>query len=266
MGQYNGLTSCTYSLASSQTILWQCLWEGVSGSCIRACRWECPANSSSSPFLGTPSVQTIPLLPSSALPLSLPPSLLQSILKLSISFSLPPSSFSFSLPPSSFSSSLPPSSFSFSLPPSSFSSSLPPSSFSFSLPPSSFSSSLLLFFHHSLPRLVPCNVDIVSLLFLVSNISSLLPHREGAPDEESEHQLPKEKLLQLTSLELITDYISACDYLLYQCIVDFLIPNVLRPIPGTLTQAIRNFAKGLETWLTNTIQGYSPILVKSKVL
>ncbi|CAI8055733.1 Transcription factor RFX3 [Geodia barretti] len=80
-----------------------------------------------------------------------------------------------------------------------------------------------------------------------------------------EHQLPKEKLLLLTSLDLVTDYISACDYLLYQGIVDFLIPNVLRPIPGTLTQAIRNFAKSLESWLTGTVHGYSPILVKSKV-
>ncbi|CAI8055731.1 Transcription factor RFX3 [Geodia barretti] len=91
------------------------------------------------------------------------------------------------------------------------------------------------------------------------------PAMDGAPDEEMEHQLPKEKLLLLTSLDLVTDYISACDYLLYQGIVDFLIPNVLRPIPGTLTQAIRNFAKSLESWLTGTVHGYSPILVKSKV-
>lgn len=98
-------------------------------------------------------------------------------------------------------------------------------------------------------------------------LSSLLSAKcsEEAPDEESEHQLPREKLLLLTSLDLVNDYISACDYLLYQSIVDFLIPNVLHPIPGTLTQAIRNFAKSLETWLTNTIHGYSPDLVKSKV-
>lgn len=100
----------------------------------------------------------------------------------------------------------------------------------------------------------------LSLLF-----HSFLSHREGAPDEDTEHQLPKEKLLLLTSLQPVTDYVSACDYLLYQCIVDFLIPNVLRPIPGTLTQAIRNFAKSLEMWLTSTIQGYSPALIKSKV-
>ena len=92
-----------------------------------------------------------------------------------------------------------------------------------------------------------------------------LSRREGAPDEEGEHQLPKEKLLLLTDLEPVTDYVSTCDYLLYQCIVDFLIPNVLRPIPGTLTQAIRNFAKSLEMWLTSTIHGYSRTLIKSKV-
>ena len=89
--------------------------------------------------------------------------------------------------------------------------------------------------------------------------------REGIPEEESENQLPKEKLLLLTSCQPVIDFISACDFLLYQCIVDFLIPDVLRPIPGTLTQAIRNFAKSLEMWLTSTLQGYNPSLIKSKV-
>ena len=91
------------------------------------------------------------------------------------------------------------------------------------------------------------------------------PHREGVSDEDAEHQLPKEKLLLLTSSQPVIDYVSACDYFLYQSIVDFLIPDVLRPIPGTLTQAIRNFAKSLEMWLTSTIQGYNPSLIKSKV-
>ena len=63
----------------------------------------------------------------------------------------------------------------------------------------------------------------------------------------------------------MVDYLNSCDYILYQCIVDFLVPEVLRPIPGTLTQAIRNFAKSLELWLTNSLQGYSGNLVKAKV-
>ena len=78
-------------------------------------------------------------------------------------------------------------------------------------------------------------------------------------------QIPKDKLLLLAACEPVVEYLSACDHMLYQCIVDFLVPEVLSPIPGTLTQAIRNFAKSLESWLTNTIQGYPSILVKSKV-
>ena len=80
------------------------------------------------------------------------------------------------------------------------------------------------------------------------------------------------------------DYINSCDHILYQCIVDTLLSDVLKPIPGntagthrllhrlwshcstgTLTQAIRNFAKGLEGWLTNSLQGYPRPFVQLKV-
>ena len=84
-------------------------------------------------------------------------------------------------------------------------------------------------------------------------------------DDESDHQLPKEKIILLTSCQPVIDYINTCDHILYQCIVDFLIPDVLRPIPGTLTQAIRNFAKSLEGWLSGNIHGYSSNLIKAKV-
>ena len=40
------------------------------------------------------------------------------------------------------------------------------------------------------------------------------------------------------------------DFGFYQTLVQILIPEVLRPIPPSLTQAIRNFAKSLESWLT----------------
>lgn len=83
-------------------------------------------------------------------------------------------------------------------------------------------------------------------------------------DEDME-QLSQDKLMLLMTCDPMVEYLSACDHLLYQCIVDFLIPEVLSPIPGTLTQAIRNFAKSLESWLTNTIQGYPQNLVKTKV-
>ena len=87
---------------------------------------------------------------------------------------------------------------------------------------------------------------------------------QQSSDEDME-QLSQDKLMLLMTCDPMVEYISACDHLLYQCIVDFLIPEVLSPIPGTLTQAIRNFAKSLESWLTNTIQGYPQNLVKTKV-
>ena len=40
---------------------------------------------------------------------------------------------------------------------------------------------------------------------------------------------------------------------------------VLLTTSGTLTQAIRNFAKSLEGWLTNAVQGYPKAIVATKV-
>ncbi|KAK0090325.1 hypothetical protein PV326_004160 [Microctonus aethiopoides] len=48
----------------------------------------------------------------------------------------------------------------------------------------------------------------------------------------------------------VQDFIKTVDYTFYQNLVEVLMPDVLRPIPSTLTQSIRNFAKGLESWLT----------------
>lgn len=44
----------------------------------------------------------------------------------------------------------------------------------------------------------------------------------------------------------ILQFIRLYDHTFYQSLAEVLIPNVLRPIPPTLTQAIRNFAKSLE--------------------
>ena len=88
---------------------------------------------------------------------------------------------------------------------------------------------------------------------------------DGIVDEDMELPLSQEKLFLLTSCQPVVDYLNTCDHILYQCIVDFLIPDVLRPIPGTLTQAIRNFAKSLEGWLVGAIQAYPSLVVQSKV-
>lgn len=47
--------------------------------------------------------------------------------------------------------------------------------------------------------------------------------------------------------------------------VDVLIPDVLRPIPSSLTQAIRNFAKNLENWLTSAMTGCPDKIVQIKI-
>lgn len=47
--------------------------------------------------------------------------------------------------------------------------------------------------------------------------------------------------------------------------VDVLIPDVLRPIPSALTQAIRNFAKNLENWMTSAMTGCPEKIVQIKL-
>lgn len=86
---------------------------------------------------------------------------------------------------------------------------------------------------------------------------------------------------------------STCDHLMYQALVEILIPDVLRPIPsesrtlvlsacsslnlaishsyfsvlvsGALTQAIRNFAKSLEGWLNNAMNAIPQRMIQTKV-
>lgn len=57
----------------------------------------------------------------------------------------------------------------------------------------------------------------------------------------------------------------SCDHILYQALVETLIPDVLRPVPSSLTQAIRNFAKSLEGWLINAMSGFPQQVIQTKV-
>ena len=84
-------------------------------------------------------------------------------------------------------------------------------------------------------------------------------------DDDQDHRLSRDKLFVLTSCQPLLDYLVACDHILYQCIVNFLISNVLRPIPATLTQSIRNFAKNLENWMNSCLEGYPVKCVQAKV-
>uniref|UniRef100_A0A672JL44 DNA-binding protein RFX2 n=1 Tax=Salarias fasciatus TaxID=181472 RepID=A0A672JL44_SALFA len=84
-------------------------------------------------------------------------------------------------------------------------------------------------------------------------------------DDDLEGLIPREKLLALCKYEPIRLWMRSCDHILYQALVEILIPDVLRPVPSTLTQAIRNFAKSLEGWLTNAMTNFPQEIVRTKV-
>ncbi|XP_029990897.1 MHC class II regulatory factor RFX1 isoform X2 [Sphaeramia orbicularis] len=83
---------------------------------------------------------------------------------------------------------------------------------------------------------------------------------------ESEKRLPKSCLVVLCKFEPVLRWTRECDNLLYQTLVEILIPDVLRPIPSALTQAIRNFAKSLENWLTGALMNIPEEMVRIKVV
>ncbi|KAM6467327.1 DNA-binding protein RFX2 isoform 7-T11 [Liasis olivaceus] len=101
--------------------------------------------------------------------------------------------------------------------------------------------------------------------------SESLPSRTGAAttgassEEPYEAIIPRHKLIALCECEPIMAWMRSCDHLLYQTLVEILIPDVLRPVPGTLTQAIRNFAKSLEGWLISAMSEFPQPVVQSKV-
>lgn len=72
---------------------------------------------------------------------------------------------------------------------------------------------------------------------------------------EEEKYLSKAKLFSLCALEPVQQFMKTVDMQFYQNLVQVLLPDVLRPIPSSLTQAIRNFAKSLESWLTSAMNG-----------
>ncbi|KAE8631904.1 hypothetical protein XENTR_v10001352 [Xenopus tropicalis] len=84
-------------------------------------------------------------------------------------------------------------------------------------------------------------------------------------EDEQEPIIPKDKLMVLCKYEPIMRWMRNCDHILYQALVEILIPDVLRPVPSTLTQAIRNFAKSLEGWLTNAMCDFPQQIVHAKV-
>ncbi|XP_036315884.1 MHC class II regulatory factor RFX1 isoform X8 [Pipistrellus kuhlii] len=86
-----------------------------------------------------------------------------------------------------------------------------------------------------------------------------------AVQDEAEKRLPKASLVLLSKFEPVLQWTKHCDNVLYQGLVEILIPDVLRPIPSALTQAIRNFAKSLESWLTHAMVNIPEEMLRVKV-
>ncbi|XP_027811183.1 MHC class II regulatory factor RFX1 isoform X3 [Marmota flaviventris] len=86
-----------------------------------------------------------------------------------------------------------------------------------------------------------------------------------AVHDEAEKRLPKASLVLLSKFEPVLQWTKRCDHALYQGLVEILIPDVLRPIPSALTQAIRNFAKSLESWLTHAMVNIPEEMLRVKV-
>nr|XP_055024785.1 DNA-binding protein RFX2 isoform X3 [Misgurnus anguillicaudatus]XP_055024786.1 DNA-binding protein RFX2 isoform X3 [Misgurnus anguillicaudatus] len=95
-----------------------------------------------------------------------------------------------------------------------------------------------------------------------SDGATTIPNSEE--DVEDIRGFPREKLIALCKYEPIKEWMRSCDHILYQALVEILIPDVLRPVPSTLTQAIRNFAKSLESWLTSAMSDFPQEIVRTK--
>ncbi|XP_052774823.1 DNA-binding protein RFX2-like isoform X3 [Mya arenaria] len=88
---------------------------------------------------------------------------------------------------------------------------------------------------------------------------------DTGPDNDYERRLPRDKLYLMCKYEPIQNYVRKSDYMFYQALVEVLIPDVLRPIPSSLTQAIRNFAKSLENWLKSSMGNVPEEMVQTKL-
>uniref|UniRef100_A0A670KCM1 DNA-binding protein RFX2 n=1 Tax=Podarcis muralis TaxID=64176 RepID=A0A670KCM1_PODMU len=87
----------------------------------------------------------------------------------------------------------------------------------------------------------------------------------AAVEEPCDALVPRHKLIAMCKYVPIMKWMRGCDHILYQTLVEILIPDVLRPVPSTLTQAIRNFAKSLEGWLINAMSDFPQQIVQTKV-
>ncbi|KAJ3184927.1 hypothetical protein HDU85_001620 [Gaertneriomyces sp. JEL0708] len=63
----------------------------------------------------------------------------------------------------------------------------------------------------------------------------------------------------------IVEFIWRYDSLLYDTIMNLLLPNVLQMMPIQIIQAVRQFARQLEGWMLKSLEGYSQLLTSRKI-
>ncbi|KAG5888483.1 hypothetical protein JTB14_022109 [Gonioctena quinquepunctata] len=90
-------------------------------------------------------------------------------------------------------------------------------------------------------------------------------YNNNSDECEEEKYLSKSKLFSLCSLEPVQQFMRQVDLVFYQNLIQVLVPDVLKPIPATLTQSIRNFAKNLESWLTSAMAGAPGAMLQIKL-
>lgn len=88
---------------------------------------------------------------------------------------------------------------------------------------------------------------------------------EEVRDSRLRQSLSQERLHTLVCDPAVLQFVRLYDHTFYQSLAEVLIPNVLRPIPHALTQAIRNFAKSLEGWMRQATHGLDSTLVALKI-
>ncbi|XP_013117122.2 DNA-binding protein RFX2 [Stomoxys calcitrans] len=106
------------------------------------------------------------------------------------------------------------------------------------------------------------NLDFNTIEFLWRDFWRENPNLDECGDEEK--YLSKTKLYLLCHCAGVQKFVREIDYQFYQNMVDVIIPDVLRSIPNSLTQAIRNFAKNMEIWLCESMIGVPERMVQIK--
>jgi len=73
------------------------------------------------------------------------------------------------------------------------------------------------------------------------------------------------RLVLMCKFTPVQTFVKEADYALYQKLTDVLVPDVLRAVPSSLTQAVRNFAKSLENLLIGSMSEMPKEIVNIKV-